>query len=1170
MKMHGFKSALLASVLCSFSAFAVDYTPLLTLGKPEPLVDPNWGVTLNADFDILDNALLTNGSGINGRLVVFSDDHQAAPSSFGYGEVVLLTGVQTLNSKDIDTANGNALKIGGVSLTALSGNTGTVMTGSGSFTLDHYAKFDASGNVVDGGTGLGSSVPPFDDTTAILQDDGDNTKQLKFSIGGFTTATTRTLTVPDADDTLTLLAVAQTLSNKTFDSASNTFKINGTTITSISGNTASLLSSSGSVTSGNLYKADANGNAVDAGFSLTAGSGVSTVALTTTGSLTSGHGLVIDANGDAIDSGAAPTGHGIQDEGVDLATEPKLNFVGAGVTCVDDSGNSQTDCTINATVPPFADDTAIVKDDADNTKLMAFQLSGLTTATTRTFTVPDRSATMATTTGTLTSGNCAEFDASGNLIDSGGACGSTLPVTDTTSIVEGSADATKEIRFEVDGLTTATVRVLTPPDANITLAGQDFANTFTAAQTLNATNEMRYADTDSSNYVGFKAPGTVGTNVIWTLPDADSSGTQCLSSNGSAVMGWSACSGGGGSPGGADTQIQYNNGGAFGGSAKFTFDDTTIDGRIVASGGTVGSAGGEAAALFNASGTFNTSEATDAAGAYFNYTGAGTASSAQQALHAHFTAGYTGTTAYTAAGVFANANTGAANTLQLTTAAPSVGNTGVVGYASGSTTGLNVGVEGMASASTGNQIGIIGKSVGSSAAPHVGVLGLGYASTEGTDLKNVGGFFSTDVNRTSLPTGDNHSYALYAESGTMENGDRVTNFLGTFPTTPTGHMQGSYMGYTSAGSAAFREEALRVELLAGYTGSTQTAALAFSNQAAGTGTTLALGSTFGIAANVGLNGSANASTTGYNIGGALEALNSTGVNIGAEVKANGSAAGTNIGLLANAANSTEATDLKNVAVYGTLNSSLLSGTTYSAAGLFDGGTLADANTYALKVLGTLASAPSAATVGATFNFASNGSAAQQQFGVNSVLTSGYTGSSGTIALASTNQAAGTGATLNLATGSNPTANLGFRNITSASTAGYNIGSNALAVNSSTLNVGFYGQATGTDAGVHVAMLGSAANSTQATDFKNIGGAFTLHTALPTGSNTSVALIADGAGSDIFRGYNAATIKFTIDANGNIISIPLKTTGSAGSKNVVCVDTTTGQLYASSTTTDCSN
>ena len=47
--------------------------------------------------------------------------------------------------------------------------------------------------------------------------------------------------------------------------------------------------------------------------------------------------------------------------------------------------------------------------------------------------------------------------------------GVTLPVVDTTSIAEGSIDATKEVRFEVDGLTTGTTRVITMADENIDL-----------------------------------------------------------------------------------------------------------------------------------------------------------------------------------------------------------------------------------------------------------------------------------------------------------------------------------------------------------------------------------------------------------------------------------------------------------------------------------------------------------------------------------------------------------------------------------------------------------------------------------------------------------------------------------------------------------------------------
>lgn len=51
--------------------------------------------------------------------------------------------------------------------------------------------------------------------------------------------------------------------------------------------------------------------------------------------------------------------------------------------------------------------------------------------------------------------------------------GTSLPAIDTTALVKGSADATKLVRFEVDGLTTGTTRVMTVPDADLTLVGTD-------------------------------------------------------------------------------------------------------------------------------------------------------------------------------------------------------------------------------------------------------------------------------------------------------------------------------------------------------------------------------------------------------------------------------------------------------------------------------------------------------------------------------------------------------------------------------------------------------------------------------------------------------------------------------------------------------------------------
>ena len=86
------------------------------------------------------------------------------------------------------------------------------------------------------------------------------------------------------------------------------------------------------------------------------------------------------------------------------------------------------------------------------------------------------SAGLTTITGDLTvTGTCT------------GCGGSTLPVIDTTNIVKGSADATKLLRFEVDGITTGTTRTLTPQNNSYTLAGTDIAQTFSSTQTFSGT-----------------------------------------------------------------------------------------------------------------------------------------------------------------------------------------------------------------------------------------------------------------------------------------------------------------------------------------------------------------------------------------------------------------------------------------------------------------------------------------------------------------------------------------------------------------------------------------------------------------------------------------------------------------------------------------------------------
>lgn len=64
------------------------------------------------------------------------------------------------------------------------------------------------------------------------------------------------------------------------------------------------------------------------------------------------------------------------------------------------------------------------------------------------------------------------------------------------------------------------------------------------------TGELRFLEqrATGTNYVGFEAPNSITSNIIWTLPATDSSGTQCLASNGSMVLSWNACSAGSSPP----------------------------------------------------------------------------------------------------------------------------------------------------------------------------------------------------------------------------------------------------------------------------------------------------------------------------------------------------------------------------------------------------------------------------------------------------------------------------------------------------------------------------------------------------------------------------------------------------------------------------------------------
>ena len=67
--------------------------------------------------------------------------------------------------------------------------------------------------------------------------------------------------------------------------------------------------------------------------------------------------------------------------------------------------------------------------------------------------------------------------------------------------------------------------------------------TVTGNITLNAQSDIRFADADSSNYVALQAPATVASNLTLTLPAADGSSGQALTTNGSGALAFATIGG---------------------------------------------------------------------------------------------------------------------------------------------------------------------------------------------------------------------------------------------------------------------------------------------------------------------------------------------------------------------------------------------------------------------------------------------------------------------------------------------------------------------------------------------------------------------------------------------------------------------------------------------------
>ena len=312
--------------------------------------------------------------------------------------------------------------------------------------------------------------------TVVLKDSTDTFTNKSISLGTNTvTSTLAQLNTAVSDADVASLAGTETLTNKTISLASNTI-----TSTLAQLNTA-------------ISDADV---ATLAGTETLTNKTLTSPTMTTPALGTPASGVLTNATGLPISTGVDGLGTGVA---TFLAT-PSSSNLAAAVT-----GETGSGALVFATSPTLVTPNIGVA-------------SGTSLTLTGDLTVQGTTTTIDST--TIAIQNAFVFEGTANDFET------TLQVTDPT------AD-----------------RTLTLPDATDTLVGRATTDTLTnktlgsavatTALTLNATAELRLADTDSSHYVGFKAPGTVSANKIWTLPAADGTAGQVLSTDGSGTFSFS-------------------------------------------------------------------------------------------------------------------------------------------------------------------------------------------------------------------------------------------------------------------------------------------------------------------------------------------------------------------------------------------------------------------------------------------------------------------------------------------------------------------------------------------------------------------------------------------------------------------------------------------------------